>query len=69
VAHQKSERQADTPPRLCSTERRMAVHQLPRTHEHAPGGARLIYFFEDFFDLPDFFLNFAGVFFGVAFGL
>jgi hypothetical protein len=31
--------------------------------------SRLILLLEHFFDLPDFLLNFAGVFFGVAFGL
>jgi hypothetical protein len=48
-------------------------HEIHEMHEHAPDGARTIYFsnllLEHFFDLPDLFLNFAGVFFGVAFGL
>ena len=47
-----------------------AVHQLSRTHERALGRARLLLLLlEHFFDLSDLFLNFAGVFFDVAFGL
>jgi hypothetical protein len=50
-----------------SLKRKTAVHQLSRTHECAlsPPALRL----EHFFDLSDLFLNFAGVFFCVAFGL
>ena len=50
-----------------SLKRKTAVHQLSRTHERALSPPTLL--LEHFFDLSDLFLNFAGIFFGVAFGL
>jgi hypothetical protein len=50
-----------------SLERNTAVHQLSRTHERALSPPTLL--LKHFFDLSDLFLNFAGVFFVVAFGL
>ena len=40
-----------------------------QTHEQAPGTAAANLLLEHLFDLPDFFLNFAGVLFSIAFGL
>jgi hypothetical protein len=52
-----------------SLERKTKVHQLSRTHKRALGRALPTLLLEYFFDLADLFLNFAGVLFGVAFGL
>jgi hypothetical protein len=54
-----------TPAGPCGTERE-AVHQF--SHAQPPDRCPDL-LLEHFFDLSDFFLNFAGVFFGVAFGL
>jgi hypothetical protein len=57
----------DSPP-FPSSERRTAGISC-RTPEHAPARARIILLLEHFFDLSEFFLNFAGGVFGFAFGL
>jgi len=48
--------------------RKIEVHQLPkRMNTLQAASANLL--LEHFFDLPDYFLNFAGVLFSIAFGL
>jgi hypothetical protein len=51
-----------------STERGTVLHLgVPKCTKSSGSPYNLL--LEHFFDLPDLFLNFAGVFFGVAFGL
>ncbi len=59
--------QSKTPSAKLTSENRGA--SASQTHEHALRRASANLLLEHFFDLPDFFLNFAGVFFSIAFGL
>jgi hypothetical protein len=57
------------PAGLCSTELRATVQSVISSARTRSGQTPPNLLLEHLFDLSDLFLNFAGVFFGVAFGL
>ena len=70
VARSSTDASAKLPPAgLCSTELRATVQSVISSARTRSGQTPPNLLLEHLFDLSDLFLNFAGVFFGVAFGL